>query len=249
MDRPRRADCYCGNGKIFISVNSLHRTKSEYVSVNQTTHRPQYWYSHLSSLYSAQPVNSQHHPLPHITNVHITVYTGINGVLAHRLVWKQKCWSCVDATDCQEVLRGPSGGTNSVLMSNRISWKALVPHLQIMSPSMAAVSTVRERRAFNSSITVYSSCLTQTLLQLLKRISVWVCQVPVPVPDCYRYRGLAACRRVCILLSLGNHIALLCTAVCSTHSSTARCVILFNGDVQQQTSCLRTNVAWQFQLG
>jgi len=29
-----------------------------------------------------------------------------------------------------------------------------------MSPSLAAVSTVRERRAFTSSIAVYSSCLT-----------------------------------------------------------------------------------------
>ena len=44
----------------------------------------------------------------------------------------------------------------------------------IMSPSLAAVSTVRERRAFTSSIAVYSSCLTQTMLQLLKRISVLV---------------------------------------------------------------------------
>ena len=48
------------------------------------------------------------------------------------------------------------------------------PTAAIMAPSLAAVSTIRERRAFTSSIAVYSSCLTQTLLQLLKRISVRV---------------------------------------------------------------------------
>jgi hypothetical protein len=73
----------------------------------------------------------------------------------------------------------------------------------------------------------------------LKRISVGCCEVPlpvpVPVPDCYRYPLLPECRTVCISLSFGHNVALLCTAVCSTHSvtsSTASCVLLFNGDVQ-----------------
>ena len=43
-----------------------------------------------------------------------------------------------------------------------------------MTPSLAAVSTVRERRPFTISIAVYSSCLTQKLLQLLRHISVLV---------------------------------------------------------------------------
>ena len=75
----------------------------------------------------------------------------------------------------------------------------------------------------------------------------------------YRYRyqyqyhtvtGLAACRsvrRVCISLSFGHNWALLCTAVCSTHNVTvallAVCYCL-TATFKQQTSCLRTNVAW-----
>jgi len=125
------ADCHCGNGKYFYSAFCLHSTMSQYVPVNQTTYRPQYGYSHLSSLYSAQPVNSSHHPLPHITKVHTTMYTGITGVLAHPLVWKHKYWNGVDATDCQEVIRGPSVGTNTVLVPNRVSCVALVPQLQL----------------------------------------------------------------------------------------------------------------------
>ena len=45
------------------------------------------------------------------------------------------------------------------------------PTAAIMSPPLAAVSTVR---ALTSSIAVYSSCPTQTLLQLLKHITVLV---------------------------------------------------------------------------
>ena len=48
------------------------------------------------------------------------------------------------------------------------------PTAAIMSPSLAAVSTARERRPFACSIAVYSFCFTQTLLQLLKRITVRV---------------------------------------------------------------------------
>ena len=61
--------------------------------------------------------------------------------------------------------------------SSCVTWHELSgtrPTAAIMSPLLVAVSTVRERRAFTSSIAVYSSCLTQTLLQLLKRISVRV---------------------------------------------------------------------------
>ena len=92
----------------------------------------------------------------------------------HPLVWKHKCWSCVDAPDCLEVLRGPSVGTTIVLVSNIRELSDSLSTAAIMSPSLAAVSTVRERRAFTSSIAIYSSCLTQTLLQFLKRISVRV---------------------------------------------------------------------------
>jgi hypothetical protein len=126
-----------------------------------------------------------------------------------------------------------------------------------MSPSLAAVSSVRERRPFTSSTAVCSSWLTQMLLQLLKCISVGCCKVPVPVlvpvpvpvpipvpvrvhvpvpvPDSYMYPELAACRTVCNSLSFVHNVALLCTADCSTHnatSNTASCVLLFNGDVQ-----------------
>ena len=101
-------------------------------------------------------------------------YTSITGVLVHPLVPKHKCLSCVDATDCHKVLRGPSVETTTVLLSNLRELSDTPSTAVIMSPSLAAVSTVRERRAFTSSIAVYSSCLTQTLLQLLKRISVRV---------------------------------------------------------------------------
>jgi hypothetical protein len=52
--------------------------------------------------------------------------------------------------------------------------RGIRPTAAIMSPPFAAVSTVRERGTFTSSTAVYSSCFTQTLLQLLKRISVRV---------------------------------------------------------------------------
>ena len=98
-------------------------------------------------------------------------YNGISGVLAHPLVWKHNCLSCVEANDCHRILRGPSVRTTPVLASLRklyVSRSAAA----IMAPSFAAVSTVRERRAFTSSTAVYTSCITQTLLRLLKRISV-----------------------------------------------------------------------------
>jgi len=79
----------------------------------------------------------------------------------------------------------------------------------------------------------------------------------------YRYRyqyqyhtvtGLAACRsvrRVCISLSFGHNWALLCTAVCSTHNVTvallAVCYCL-TATFKQQTSCIRTNVAWKYTI-
>jgi hypothetical protein len=101
-------------------------------------------------------------------------YTGITGVMAHPPVWKHKCWSGVDATDCQEVLWGPPLGTTTVLVPSLLEPFGTRPTATIMSPSLTAVSTVRERPAFTSSITVYNSCLTQTLLQLFKPISVRV---------------------------------------------------------------------------
>ena len=142
----------------------------------------------------------------------------------------------IDENDCHE-LREHSVGTTPVLVSNRGIWVALVPQLQLHRlnwllsvryvndvhlpvPWLFTVPVSR-RRCYSCWNTLVSGC----------------CQVPVPVPvpDCYRYRGLAACRRVCISLSFGHNWALLCTALCSTHnvtSSTAGCVLLFNGDVQ-----------------
>ena len=61
----------------------------------------------------------------------------------------------------------PPISTTTVLVSNHVSGSR--PTAAIMSPPLAAVSTVR---ALTSSIAVYSSCLTQTLLQLLKHITV-----------------------------------------------------------------------------
>jgi len=58
-------------------------------------------------------------------------YTVITGVLGHQLVWKHKCCSCVDATYCHKVLRGPSVSTNPVLVSNHVTWVARVPQLQL----------------------------------------------------------------------------------------------------------------------
>jgi hypothetical protein len=67
--------------------------------------------------------------------------------------------------------------------------------------------------------------------------------VKVPVPHFYRNPVLATCRNICISPSFVHNVALLCTAVCSTHnvtsstavcsthsvtSSTASCVLLFN---------------------
>jgi len=111
-----------------------------------------------------------------------------------------------------------------------------------VAPSLAAVSTAREWRAFTSCIAVYSSCLTQTLLQLLKRISVRLLSSTgtgtststrlLQVP---RINSMSPVRHVCISLPFGHNWTPLCTAVCSTHnvtSSTASCVLLFNGDVQ-----------------
>jgi hypothetical protein len=106
-------------------------------------------------------------------------YSGITGVLAHSLVWKNKCLIYINATGCHKALRGRSVGTNTVLVPYWVSCTALAPpppptHTHtaaIMEPSLAAVSTVGERRAFTSSIAVYSSGL---LLQLLKLISVRV---------------------------------------------------------------------------
>ena len=115
-----------------------------------------------------------------------------------------------------------------------------------MAPSFAAVSTECEWRAIRS----YTSCFTQTLLQPLKRNSVRMLsstgigtgtstgtdtststrQLPVP-----RINSMSPVRHVCISLPFGHNCTLLCTAVCSTHnvtSSTASCVLLFNGDVQ-----------------
>jgi len=92
----------------------------------------------------------------------------------------------------------------------------------------------------------------QTLLRLLKRISVQVLSSTrtgtstgnstststststrlLPVP---RINSMSPVRHVCISLPFGHNCTLLCTAVCSTHnvtSNTASCVLLFNGDVQ-----------------
>jgi len=51
---------------------------------------------------------------------------------------------------------------------------------------------------------------------------------------------------VCISLSFGHNIALLCTAVCSTHNVTVALLVVcycLTATFKQQTSCLRTNVA------
>jgi len=64
-------------------------------------------------------------------------YTRITGVLVHSLVWRHKCWSGVEESDCQEILRVPS--------------------------VVATLSHVQSR-SFTSSTAVYSSCLSQTLL-------------------------------------------------------------------------------------
>jgi hypothetical protein len=77
-------------------------------------------------------------------------------------------------------------------------------------------------------------CVCQCVVCLCVPVSVPV-PVPVPVPHFYRNPVLATCRNLCISPSFGHNVALLCTAVCSTDSvtsSTASCVLLFNGDVQ-----------------
>ena len=113
-------------------------------------------------------------------------YTRIAGVLAHPLVLKEVlklCWCKWLSGSTSRILR--SDNTSSCVNSHDLS--VTRPTAAIMAPSLPAVSTVCERRAFTSSIAVYSSCLTftssiavyssclkQTLLQLLKHISVRV---------------------------------------------------------------------------
>ena len=149
-------------------------------------------------------------------------YTGIAGVLVQPLVCKNKCLSCVDADDCQEVLLGPSVRTTTVLVSNTVTWVALVPQLQLWRLhwllSVRYVSDVHSPVAQLFTLPVsHKRCCS-----CINTLVFGCCQVPVP--DCYRYRGLTACRRVrrvCISLSFGHNWALLCTAVCSTHNVTS----------------------------
>jgi hypothetical protein len=182
--------------------------------------------------------------------------TSITGVLAHPLVCIHKCWSGVDGTYCHKVLREPSVGTNTVLVSTRVSRLALVPQLQLWRLHwLMSVRYVNEfhwqvPQLFTVPVSRRHCCSCwNTLVSGCCQVPV---PVPVPVPDCYRYQGLTACRSVrlvCISLSFGHNWPLLCTAVCSTHnvtSSTASCVLLFTATFKHQTPCVTTNVAWSF---
>ena len=58
-------------------------------------------------------------------------YIDTNAILVHPLVWKHKCLSGVNATDCHKVLQVPSVGTTPVLESHIVSCVALIPQLQL----------------------------------------------------------------------------------------------------------------------
>jgi hypothetical protein len=151
------------------------------------------------------------------------------------LVWNYKCRIGVEGTHSQEVLQVPSIETTSVFQSNRITWVALVPQLQLcrlhlllsvrsvsdihsLVPQLFAVPVSR-RRCCSCSNALVPGCFHVPVT-----LSVPV-PVPVPVPHCYRYPRLAPYHNVCISPSFRHNVALLCTAVCSTHnvtSSTAR---------------------------
>jgi len=47
-------------------------------------------------------------------------YTGITDVPAKSLIYKHKCSSCVDASDCQEVLRIPSVAATLISMPHSV---------------------------------------------------------------------------------------------------------------------------------
>ena len=153
-------------------------------------------------------------------------YTGIAGVLVHPLVWKYNRLSCVDADDFQEVMRGPLVGTDTVLVLNSVTRVALVPQLQLWSLNL--LLSVQYMSDMHSPVPQ----LFTLPVSHRRCSSCWnalvsgCCQVPVPVPvpNCYMYRGFSACRRVrhlCISLSFGHNWVLLCTAVCSTHNVTS----------------------------
>jgi len=98
----------------------------------------------------------------------VKAYTRITGVPANSLVWKNKCLSCVGADDYQEVVRGPLVTTTTVLVPNSVSCVALDPQLLLWRLHWLLSVRYVTCCAFRSS----TFCLTQTLLQLLKRISV-----------------------------------------------------------------------------
>jgi hypothetical protein len=190
----------------------------------------------------------------HLQDVSVKACTRINGVQAHPR-WLQthalkRCWC--------NLLAGSNSWTfswnkpNSRVKSSELSGTRSAA--AIMSPPFAAVSTIRERRAFTSSTAVYSSCLTQTLLQLLKRISVRVLSSTstgtststrlLQVP---RINSMSLCSpcvfhchsvttdRCCALLSVAHTtwpVALLGVCYCLTAT------------LKHQTSFVRTNVAW-----
>jgi hypothetical protein len=103
-----------------------------------------------------------------------TPYIRIIGVLAHPVDSTHEgfklCWSKWLSQSISITL----GWNDISFCVTQLDLSGFRPTAAIMSPSLAAVSTVRERRAFTSSIAVYSSCLMLTQLQLLKRISVRV---------------------------------------------------------------------------
>jgi len=163
---------------------------------------------------------------------------------------------------------------NHIFCSKYCELCCTCPTAAVMAQSLAAVSTIREWRAFTSSIAVYISCLVQTLLQLLKRISVRLLSstgtgtstsngtstrqlpvtvqipVPVPVPDSYRYRGLTACRLFVMCVFPCHSVTTeRCCALLSVAHTTSQVALLalsycLTVTFKHHTSCLSTNVAW-----
>jgi hypothetical protein len=156
--------------------------------------------------------------------------------------------SSVDATYSHTVLQVPTVETTTAL-THCVSYTALVPQLQLCRlhlllsvryvsdvhspvPEPFTVPVSRRRCCSCSNASVSGCCQEPVPVPVPVPVPE---PVPVTVPDFYRYPGSAACHTVCISLSFGHNVALLCTAVCSTPnvtSSTASCVLLFNGDVQ-----------------
>jgi hypothetical protein len=108
------------------------------------------------------------------TRVSKNAYILIIGVLERPVACGQNCFQLCWCKWISQRTSRTLGSYNSSSCVKPRDLSGSRPTAAIMVPSLAAVSTVREQRAFTSSIAVYNSCLTQTLLQLLKRISVWV---------------------------------------------------------------------------